>query len=148
MYVTAEIGNVNKLYLVKIEMASTDSTVLGDKASAPNSSVDTDISISEIYDFVKNHDKGFEKGSNRHVYFNPKPVNSLLLDSEVHAPHSNNAKNDLICYDHKLYALGKSTDGSIELYKITVEERYQDPYNTNEKKPQSEIHRKSSRCPG
>ena len=52
--------------------------------------------------------------------------NAVLLDSEVHEHHSNNAKNDMIAFDHKLYALGKGSGGNIGLYKITVEEAYQD----------------------
>lgn len=34
-------------------------------------------------------------------------------------------KNDLIYFDHKLYSLGLSQDGSVGLYKITVEEYFQ-----------------------
>ncbi len=51
--------------------------------------------------------------------------NAILLDSEVHEHHSNNAKVDLISFDHKLYAIGTSNDGTVGLYKITVEEFYQ-----------------------
>lgn len=50
---------------------------------------------------------------------------SIYLDSEVHEHHGNNAKNDYISFDHKLYALGKSESGDIGLYKITVEEFFQ-----------------------
>lgn len=60
--------------------------------------------------------------------------NAVLLDSEVHEHHGNNAKNDLIAFDHKLYAIGKDINGNVALYKITVEEGFQDPYNTNDKK--------------
>lgn len=49
---------------------------------------------------------------------------AVLLDSEVHEHHSNNAANDLISFDHKLYALGQNQN-RIELYKITVEEYFQ-----------------------
>ena len=51
--------------------------------------------------------------------------NAILLDSEVHEHHSNNAKNDLISFDHKLYSIGVNETGDIGLYKITVEEYYQ-----------------------
>lgn len=60
--------------------------------------------------------------------------NGVLLDSEVHEHHTNNAKNDMIAFDHKLYAVGQATNGTIGLYKITVEERFQDPYHTNERR--------------
>ena len=60
--------------------------------------------------------------------------NAVLLDSEVHEHHSNNAKNDLIAFDHKLYALGQDNDGNIGLYKITVEEVYQDKTHPGNKK--------------
>ncbi len=60
--------------------------------------------------------------------------NGILLDSEVHEHHTNNAKNDMIAFDHKLYAVGRATNGTVGLYKITVEERFQDPYHTNERR--------------
>jgi len=50
---------------------------------------------------------------------------AVLFDSEVHKHHANNAPNEKISFDHKLYALGLSEDGTIGLYKITVEEYYQ-----------------------
>ena len=58
--------------------------------------------------------------------------NAILLDSEVHENHSVKVKNDLTSFDHKFYALGNS-GGNIGLYKITIEERYNDPHHTNEK---------------
>lgn len=42
--------------------------------------------------------------------------NAIFLDSEVHEHHSNNAKEDRITFDHKLYSVGKNTDGSYGLY--------------------------------
>ncbi|MCQ2439777.1 MAG: hypothetical protein MJ074_08450 [Oscillospiraceae bacterium] len=51
--------------------------------------------------------------------------NAVLLDTEIHEHHSNNAINenaDQIVFDHKLYALGKTTGGEVNLYRITVEE--------------------------
>lgn len=59
--------------------------------------------------------------------------NAVLLDSEIHKHHNNNAKNDLIAFDHKFYALGQTSVG-INLYKITIEEIFQDPKHTNEKR--------------
>lgn len=52
---------------------------------------------------------------------------SVLLDTEVHEHHSNNAKEDRIAFNHKLYALGEDSAGTIALYKITVEEHFADP---------------------
>ncbi len=60
--------------------------------------------------------------------------NGVLLDSEVHEHHTNNAKNDMIAFDHKLYAVGRDTSGNVALYKITVEEAYHDHKNTNERR--------------
>ena len=57
--------------------------------------------------------------------------NAYLFNTELHEHHSNNASVDRIAFDHKLYSLGKDGDGSIGLYRITVEEIYQ-----NEKYPQ------------
>lgn len=59
--------------------------------------------------------------------------NAVLLDSEVHEHHSNNAANDMITFDHKLYALGKNVDG-IALYKITVEDIFQSTANQSDKR--------------
>ena len=59
--------------------------------------------------------------------------NAVLLDSEVHEHHSNNSKSentDRITFDHRLYSLGKKSDGSIALYRITVEEIFK-----NQKQP-------------
>ncbi|MBE6587990.1 MAG: hypothetical protein E7647_06210 [Ruminococcaceae bacterium] len=79
LYVTEEIGDINKFYLVKIEMVSTDSTVSGNKATTPNSSVNTEISISEIYRFVKEHNDDFEDDR---TSFKPKPVEKVLLNGD------------------------------------------------------------------
>ena len=59
--------------------------------------------------------------------------NAVLLDSEVHKHHSNNAANDMIAFDHKLYALGKSVAGTA-LYKITVEDIFQSTANQTDKR--------------
>ncbi len=59
--------------------------------------------------------------------------NAVLLDSEIHEHRSDNAKNDLIAFDHKLYSIGKDTGGNVALYRITVEEAYQDIKHTNER---------------
>lgn len=58
--------------------------------------------------------------------------NAILLDTEVHEHHDNNAKDDRIAFDHKLYALGQNPDGTISLYKITVEDTFQDSNHPND----------------
>ena len=60
--------------------------------------------------------------------------NAILFNTEVHEQHSKNAKNDLIAFDHKLYSLGKDTDGNVAVYRITVEEYFQSKSQPNEKK--------------
>ncbi len=60
---------------------------------------------------------------------------SVLLDTEVHEHHSNNSKTaqtDRIAFDHRLYALGRTSNGDINLYRITVEEIFQDPKHPND----------------
>ena len=52
--------------------------------------------------------------------------NAVLFNTEVHEHHDNNAVNDYVAFDHKLYSLGVNETGSIALYRITVEEYYQD----------------------
>lgn len=60
--------------------------------------------------------------------------NAVHLDSEVHEHHSNNAKEENIAFDHKLYALGEDAVGNIALYKITVEEYFQSKTEPNKKR--------------
>jgi len=77
--VTENYEDQKTFYLTKIEMVPTDST--GNAYSVnPNSSVDTTISISEIFNFVKGHSEDFEKDSDFPTLFNPKPVNKYMLD--------------------------------------------------------------------
>lgn len=49
------------------------------KISDRNSSVDSVISISQIFDFVKENDEKYEKDNKEPIKFNPKPVNPALL---------------------------------------------------------------------
>lgn len=58
--------------------------------------------------------------------------NAYLFDTEIHKHHNNNAKDDRIAFDHKLYALGRSEDKTVGLYRITVEETFQDPKHPND----------------
>ena len=51
--------------------------------------------------------------------------NAVLFDTEIHEHHDNNAPNEMIAFDHKLYALGKDVNDSVALYKITIEDIYQ-----------------------
>lgn len=82
LYVTEEVGNKNTFYLVKIEMVSTDSTVLSGKAFAPKSSIDTDISLSELYALVKRLDARFEKESGEPIRFKPKEANKIFINED------------------------------------------------------------------
>ena len=63
-------------------MVSTDSTVLGFKASAPNSSVDTNISVADIFEFVKENNDKFEADSDNPTAFTPKHINKDLLNAD------------------------------------------------------------------
>lgn len=63
--------------------------------------------------------------------------NGILLDTEVHEHHSNNSKTpatDRIAFDHRLYSLGMNPDNSISLYRITIEEIFQDPKHPHDKR--------------
>ncbi len=82
-YVSENVEN-KKFYLTKIEKVSADSTGSESKKTIanPNSSADTVISISNIFDFVNKNDVNFERDSKSPVYFNPKPVNSVLLNTD------------------------------------------------------------------
>ncbi|MCR5690381.1 MAG: hypothetical protein K6G71_09055, partial [Clostridiales bacterium] len=62
---------------------------------------------------------------------------AVLLDSEVHEHHNNNAKSaetDPVAFDHRLYALGQSDIGGTALYRITVEEIYENAKDPNDKR--------------
>ena len=143
LYITEEIGNRNKFYLTKIETVPTDSTGLHSIVSSPKSSVDTDISIADLYSFVKRLNVKFEEDSKKPTKFEPRPVNEHLLDENkeprvfYHGTNADftviNATNDRVVFDHKRYALGKSKDG-IALYKITVEEFFSDASDPNDKR--------------
>ena len=60
--------------------------------------------------------------------------NAVLLNSEIHEHHSNNATDDRITFDHKLYAIGESEVGGLALYRVTVEEQYANAKNEDEKR--------------
>lgn len=60
--------------------------------------------------------------------------NAVLLDSEVHEHHSNNATNDAIAFDHKLYAIGRDINSAISLYKLTIEDTFQDVKHPSDKR--------------
>ena len=64
LYVTENIGDEHKFYLTKIKMESNDS-INQSKNSGRNSSFDSDISIAQIFDFVKRHDADFEADSEK-----------------------------------------------------------------------------------
>ena len=80
--VTEDISDTKRFYLIKIEKVSdavglnSNETVPGAKSPTSN----TDISVSDIFEFVKKHDVNYEADSKHPVYFSPKPVNPLLLN--------------------------------------------------------------------
>ena len=59
---------------------------------------------------------------------------AIWLDTETHGHHTNNKKDDRIAFDRKLYALGVSDAGGVALYKLTIEEYYQDHKHPEEKR--------------
>ena len=70
LYVTENIGNEHKFYLTKIKMESTDS-IRQSENSGINSSPDSTISVSEIFDFVKKNNDLFESDSHKLTAFTP-----------------------------------------------------------------------------
>lgn len=58
--------------------------------------------------------------------------NAIWLDTEIHQHHDNNAPNETVALDHKLYSLGKDQHGRIALYKITIEETFQSKTEPND----------------
>lgn len=99
LYIAESLGDKRKFYLMRIEKAS---TAMGFNAevgeSTPHSNAATDdatVSIAQIFEFVKEHNKDFEKNSDHYVPFDPKPVNELMLDENKEPRvfyHGTNAK--------------------------------------------------------
>ena len=82
LYVSESYSDTKTFYLTKIEMVSTDSREATKNASSQFSSVDTNISVSQIYEFVKQNDKKYEAKSKNPVEFRPKSVNPALLNED------------------------------------------------------------------
>ncbi|MDD6094242.1 MAG: hypothetical protein PUC29_00645 [Clostridia bacterium] len=86
LYVAETLGNTHKFYLTRIEKASTDMGFFSvPRESTPRSdatSADATVSIAQIFEFVKQHDKDYEAESSNPVYFEPKPVNPLFLNED------------------------------------------------------------------
>lgn len=59
--------------------------------------------------------------------------NAILLDTEVHEHHNNNANEDRIAFDHKLYAFGYDNNKTA-IYRITVEDTFADPKHPNDRR--------------
>ena len=71
-------------------MVPTESTVFGTNAFAPNSSVDTELSVADIFDFVNKYNDKFEVDSDNPTKFTPKPVDEHLLNKDGRLPLSDN----------------------------------------------------------
>ena len=83
LYVTEELVNGHTFYLTKIEMAPNDSTgLLRNEGSPLNSSSGAEVSVAQIFDFVKRNWEKFESDSKNAVPFEPKPVNPAMLNED------------------------------------------------------------------
>lgn len=84
LYIAESLGDKQKFYLLRIEKASIAMGFnIENDVSTPHSkaaTVDATINIAQIYEFVKEHDKDFEKDSDQWTPFSPKPVNEVLLN--------------------------------------------------------------------
>ena len=86
IYVAETFGNDHKFYLLKIEKASSDmgfnyvSEVLTPDSEA--ASEDAEVSVADIFSFVKNHDGNYEANSAYPVHFLPRKANPLFLNED------------------------------------------------------------------
>lgn len=88
LYITEDYTGGHNFYLTKIEEASltgvssdrnSGSLNQGANSTASDTSV---ISIAEIFEFVKQHDKKYEADSSNPVYFEPNSANPALLNKD------------------------------------------------------------------
>ncbi len=86
LYISESFEGKHKFYLTKIERVSSDRSFLyrseESTLGAFDTSDDTEISVAEIFNFVKENDIAYEKDSKRPVFFSPKPVNPVLLNED------------------------------------------------------------------
>ncbi len=88
IYVSEHIEGEHKFYLTKIEEVSraigknTNEGADVHRAKSTAGETSSTVSIAKLFEFVKKHDKNFEKDSKKPVYFNPKPVNPILLNED------------------------------------------------------------------
>ena len=80
LYVTEEIGDEHKFYLIKAEAVFTDSRGDSNKASRQFSSSKTASinTVADLFDFVKERTADFERDSDNPILFQPKPVSEIV----------------------------------------------------------------------
>ena len=113
LYVAETFEGSKKFYLNKIEMSPDTmvSTNVGSTWSNSSASDDT-VSVSQIFDFVKQHDVDYEKDSKHPVYFNPKP-SSLVVDKDGKPKkvyHGTNSDFDIFKSSDGTYWFSESYD--------------------------------------
>ena len=60
--------------------------------------------------------------------------NAILLNTEVHNHHGNSKKQDTIAFNHKLYSLGLRGDGTLGLYRLTIDDMFMNNTRPSEKR--------------
>ena len=80
LYVTEEIGDEHKFYLIKTEAVFTDSRRDSGKASRqPSSDKTASINtVAVLFDFVKERTADFERDSDNPILFQPKPASQII----------------------------------------------------------------------
>ncbi len=88
LYVTEDIQGGHRFYLTKIEevthaiVAAANNGSIDPRAKRTAGDTSSEMSVAEIFAFVKEHDADYEADSEKPVYFNPKPVNPVLLNED------------------------------------------------------------------
>ena len=105
LYVAESYTDDHKFYLLKIEKTSSDMGLgTGNGTPTPDSgavSEDADISIAEIFDFVKKHDAQFEKNSSHPVRFSPKPSSEIRNEDGTPKVMYHGTKEQFTVFDKK-----------------------------------------------
>lgn len=106
LYIAESFEDNHKFYLLRIEKAS---SAMGfstaDSTSTPHSNAATDdatFSIAEIFDFVKKHDKDFEKNSKERTPFSPKPASKVVNPDGTPKVMYHGSPNQFTVFDKKL----------------------------------------------
>lgn len=103
LYVTEEIGDEHKFYLIKTEAVLSDSRGDSNKASRQFSSDKTASmnTVADLFDFVKKRTADFERDSDNPILFHPKPASKIVNADGTPKVMYHGTQNDFTVFDKK-----------------------------------------------